>query len=67
MIISLKYKEIVQFDGHNNIPRGLNTIHSFNKIFKGVVNFKKKIFADNLITPTSFKMSTSFFLQSKRN
>jgi len=34
---------------------------------KGVVHFQKKIFADNLLTPMSFKMSISFFLQSKRN
>jgi len=27
----------------------------------------KKTFADNLLTPMSSKMSTSFFLQSKRN
>jgi len=35
---------------------------------KGVVHFKKKkTFAHNLLTPMSFKMSMSFFLQSKRN
>jgi len=28
---------------------------------------KKKTFVDNLLTPMSFKMSTSFFLQVKRN
>jgi len=33
---------------------------------KGVVNFKKA-FAENLLTPMTSKMSTSFFLQSKRN
>jgi len=31
---------------------------------KGVVHFKKKTFADNLLTPVSSKMSMSFFLQS---
>jgi len=30
---------------------------------KGVVHFKKKTFADNLLTPMSSKMSMSFFLQ----
>jgi len=34
---------------------------------KGEVHFKKKTFADNLLTPMSSKMSMSFFLQSKRN
>jgi len=29
--------------------------------------FKKKTFADNLLTLMTSKMSTSFFLQSKRN
>jgi len=33
---------------------------------KGVVHFKKT-FADNLLTPMSSKISTFFFLQSKRN
>jgi len=35
--------------------------------FKGVVHFKKKTFADNLLTPMSSKISMSFFLQSKIN
>jgi len=39
----------------------------FNKGLKGVVHFKKKTFADNLLTSMSSKMSMSFFLQSKRN
>jgi len=30
---------------------------------KGVVQFKKKTFADNLLTTMSSKMSMSFFLQ----
>jgi len=30
-------------------------------------SFLKKTFADYLLTPMSSKMSTSFFLQSKRN
>jgi len=34
---------------------------------KGVVHFKKKTFADNLLTPMSSKISMSFFHQSKRN
>jgi len=35
---------------------------------KGVVHFyKKKTFADNLLSPMPSKMSMSFFLQSKRN
>jgi len=35
---------------------------------KGAVHFKKKkTFADYLLTPMSSKMSTSFFLQLKRN
>jgi len=44
-------------------------IFSFShlKTLKGVVHFKKKTFADNLLTPISPKMSMSFFLQSKRN
>jgi len=33
--------------------------------FKGVVHFKKKTFADYLLTPMLSKMSMSFFLQSK--
>jgi len=32
-----------------------------------LVHFKKKTFADNLLAPVSSKMSTSFFLQLKRN
>jgi len=39
----------------------------FLQLMKGVVHFLKKTFADNLLTPMSSKMSTSFFLQSKRN
>jgi len=41
-----------------------------DSLLKGVVHLKKKTkktFADNLLTPMSFKMSMSFFLQSKRN
>jgi len=34
---------------------------------KELFTFLKKTFADNLLTPMSSKMSTSFFLQSKRN
>jgi len=46
-----------------------NCIHMklYTKFIKGVVHFKKKTFADNLLTPVSSKMSMSFFLQSKRN
>jgi len=35
----------------------------YNRVkFKGVVHFKKKTFADNLLAPMSSKMSMSFFL-----
>jgi len=40
---------------------------SKNKPLIFVVHFKKNTFADNLLTPMSSKMSTSFFLQSKMN
>jgi len=42
--------------------------HIIKVTMKGVVHFKKKkMYADNLLTPMSSKMSISFFLQSKRN
>jgi len=44
----------------------ISTIMSKESLLKGVVHFKKT-FANNLLTPMSSKMSTSFFLQSKRN
>jgi len=43
----------------------LINIFGLKKLF--TLKKKKKTFADNLLTPMSPKMSTSFFLQSKRN
>jgi len=46
----------------------LHLFHLWVLLFlKGVVHFKKTTFVDNLLAPMSSKMSTSFFLQSKRN
>jgi len=42
-------------------------LSEISHLFKGVVRFKRKTFADNLLTPMSSKMSMSFFLHSKRN
>jgi len=45
---------------------GQNLTHIQIKI-EGVVHFKIKTFADNLLTPMSSKISMSIFLQLKRN
>jgi len=42
-------------------------VHYLTRRVKGVVHFKKKTFADNLLTPMSSKISMSFFLQLKIN
>jgi len=49
------------------VPSPQDLRSSSEKQFKGVVHFKKKTFADNLLTPMSTKISMSFFLQLKRN
>jgi len=59
-------------DGPNLLKYQLKTIVQRNNLSGvvrkfGVVHSKKNIFADNLLAPMSSKMSTSFFLQSKRN
>jgi len=44
----------------------IQTMQNWKAMIKQVDHFKKKTFADNLLTPMSSKISMSFFLQLKR-
>jgi len=52
---------------HLRIQNMHAVLERLQELIKGVVHFKKKTFAYNLLTSMSSKISMSFFLQSERN
>jgi len=63
-IVIIINKTDLPFNAHANANTCKCKIYAIFLV-KRVVHFLKKTFVDNLLTPKSSKMSTSFFLQSK--